>query len=218
MYGIFSRTLFLSGGESDMIRKISQLASQKFVFYKIIHENDYEIYRYGFELFFSLLLTVIIIFIISFFLEKMFETFLYLIGFFIVRIICGGYHAKHHISCFITSLLTYCLFLFLYNLIIKDKFSLFFIVLMILISVLIILVFTPVEHPNNPMSIYRKKKNRRRGFILSISIFVTFLITMIAPFLTDYFIPVFIGIFIAAVAMLVAEIEILFLKRKEVRE
>lgn len=201
-----------------MFGKISQLASKKFIFYKIIHPNDYEIYKYGFELFFSLLLTVIIIFVISFFFEKMFETLLYLIGFFTVRIICGGYHAKHHISCFITSLLTYCLFLLFYNLITKDEYSFIFIVLMISISAIIILIFTPIEHPNNPMSLYRKKKNRKRGLFLSISIFIILLIVIIIPFLANFFVPFFIGVFFAAVAMLAAEIEILFLKRKEVHK
>ena len=198
-----------------MIRKFSRYVSQKFVFYKIIHQNDYEIYKYGFELFFSLFLTVIIIFVISLFLGKTLETFLYLIGFFSIRVVCGGYHAKHHISCFVTSLLTYVFFLYLHQLIIKDEYKLIFIILMLSISVPIILAFTPIEHPNNPMSVYRKKKNKKIGIILSVLIVVAFSVTIMAPFLTDYFIPVFVGIFIAVVAMVAAKIEILLLKRKE---
>lgn len=86
---------------------------------------------------------------------------------------------------------------------------------MLSISVPIILAFTPIEHPNNPMSVYRKKKNKKIGIILSVLIVVAFSVTIMAPFLTDYFIPIFVGIFIAVVAMVAAKIEILLLKRKE---
>ena len=153
-----------------MYKKFSQKITEKFVTFGIISKEDYEVYKYGFELLIALLSTTIIIFLISLFIGKFIETILYLVGFFSVRAICGGYHAKHHYTCFITTISSYFLFLLL-NICFSSKPYLNLAVgVMTIFSSISIIAFAPIEHPYNPMTEYRKNKNRLLSLLLSVII------------------------------------------------
>lgn len=199
-----------------LYNKVSQIITKKLLSYGVIKKNDFEVYRYGFELLISLLITILVIVIISCFLGKGIESIIYLVGFFSVRVICGGYHAKHHWSCFLTTLGTYFFFLFIYfNLIRIVKLEIILFCLNFFSSI-IIMVFAPVEDPNNRMSEFRKRKSKILGLILSLTIFGVFALScLVERNIVKYFVPYFIGIFISSSAILVARIEKIFLIRKE---
>lgn len=198
-----------------MYNIISQTITKRFVKLGIIKDNDCDVYKYGFELLIALILTTGIIIIVSLFVDKFIETILYLIGFFSVRVICGGYHAKHHYSCFIATISSYLLFLLL-NYCFCSKSHLNLVAgFMTIVSTILIIAFAPVKHPDNPMTEYRKKRNRLFSLILSV---VICLIHFASLFLEYALLHVFnytVGIFLAALAILAAKIEISILKRKE---
>lgn len=195
-----------------MYKKISQKITEKFVMLGIIKKDEYEIYKYGFELLTALFFTTIIILLISLSIGKFIETALYLIGFFSVRSICGGYHAKHHYTCFITTIFTYFLFLFL-NYYFSSKSYLFFTIgLMTIVSSGLIIAFAPIEHPNNPMTEYRKNRNRFLSLILSITICLIYFASMFSKMAMLYVFNYAVGIFLATLAILVAKIEIVIFK------
>lgn len=198
-----------------MYKKISQIITRKFVTLGIISEDDYEIYKYGFELLIALLSTTIVIILISIFINKFVETILYLVGFFSVRVICGGYHAKHHYTCFVTTISSYLLFLLL-NICFSSKPFLSLVAgVMTIVSSISIIAFAPVEHPNNPMTKYRKNRNRLLSFILSIIICLVYFIFLFFESTLLYVFSYTIGTFLAALAILAAKIEIVIFKRKE---
>ena len=165
-----------------MYKKISQIITHKFVTLGIISEDDYEIYKYGFELLIALLSTTSAIVLVSIFINKFVETILYLVGFFSVRMICGGYHAKHHYTCFVTTISFY--FLFIYN----------------------------------PMTNYRKKRNRVLSLTLSIIICLIYFVSLFFEKIQPYTLCLVLGIFIATLTLLIAKIEIVIIKRKEVQK
>lgn len=198
-----------------LYNKIAQTITQKLISNNIVKKDDFEIYQYGFELLLSLLFTVLVVFVISFFIGMTIETMIYFVGFFSVRVICGGYHAKHHWSCFITTLCTYLIFLFVYFMLVEEMRMKTILFVFSIISVIIILFFAPVEDPNNHMSEFRRKKSNILKFVLSFIVLSIFtlacliknnVIILIAPF--------FVGIFIAAFAILVAKVENIFLKER----
>ncbi len=200
-----------------MYKKISQLITHKFVTLGIISEDDYEIYKYGFELLIALLSTTITIVLISIFINKFVETILYLVGFFCVRAICGGYHAKHHYSCFITTISSYLLFLLL-NICFFSKPYLGLVTgVMTIVSSIFILAFTPVEHPDNPMTDYRKSRNRCLSLLLTFVICIIYFMSLFLENISPYIFNYSTGIFLAALAILTAKIEIVIIKRKEDR-
>lgn len=196
-----------------MYEKISQAIVQKLIKLGTISKDEFEIYKYGFELIVSLLLTTITIVLVSIVINKFVDTLLYLAGFFCVRAICGGYHAKHHLTCFITTLFSYFVFLILnYN---CSKFNIIYaIVLMTIISLVLIMAFAPVEHPDNPMTEFRKKRNRLLSVILSAFICMISFVSLISEVASLFIFNYLAGVFLAALAILAAEIELLILKER----
>ena len=194
---------------------ISQSITQKFVKLGIIKEDDYEVYKYGFELLIALILTTGVIIIVSLLVDKFIETLLYLIGFFSIRVVCGGYHAKHHYSCFIATTSSYFLFLLLNYCFCSKPYLNLVAGFMTIVSAISIIAFAPIEHPDNPMTEYRKKRNRLFSLILSVIICFIHFASLFSEFALLYVFSYTIGIFLADFAILAAKIEISILKRKE---
>lgn len=198
-----------------MYSKLSQKITQKFAEHNIIDDEKSEIYKYGLELMLSLVFTVTVILITSVLVNKILETVLFLAGFFAARIICGGYHAKHHYSCFITSISMYIAFLLFHHLTSQHlRLNLIF-ALMSVVSIILIIAFAPVEHPDNPMTEYRKSKNRLLSYLLSCIIIFFLVISSLVKKSIIVLLPLNMGIFFAALAILAAKVETVFLKRKE---
>lgn len=201
-----------------MYNKISEKITRKLVELGIIDNESIDIYKYGFELLLSLLFTTLFILILSVFIKKLSETVIYLIGFFVVRIICGGYHAKHHYSCFITTISSYILFLLFEYLTITENQSKLFTVVTLVFSIIIIAAFSPVEHPDNPMTEYRRIKNRRLSYILIFALVLCLVISLIIHNIPACLFSLVSGIFIASLAIAAAKIEKYILSRKEVKQ
>lgn len=198
-----------------MYNIISQTITKRFVKLGIIKEDDYEVYKYGLELLIALILTTGIIIIVSLFVDKFIETILYLIGFFSVRVICGGYHAKHHYSCFIATTSSYFLFLLLNYCFCSKPYLNLVAGFMTIVSAILIIAFAPIEHPDNPMTEYRKNRNRFFSLILSIIICLVHVASLFFESASLYIFSYTVGIFLAALAILAAKIEIAIFKRKE---
>ncbi len=186
---------------------ISKKITDSFVKYHVINTDDYDIYKYGIENLLALIITVISILLISVISKKFVCTIFYLIGFLGTRSICGGYHAKHHYSCFIGTFSIYLIFLLLYFIFIKSSYLAIFTTAISLISSITIFTFAPIEHKNNPMTDYRKKKNRIMSIVLSVLTLMVLIISLINFKICPYILPFNIGIFLAAITILAAKIE-----------
>ncbi len=200
-----------------MYKKISQIITHKFVTLGIISENDYEIYKYGLELLIALLSTTIAIILTSILINKFFETILYLVGFFSVRVICGGYHAKRHYTCFAITNLSYFLFVFLDYCFFEKPYMVFITGFMTIVSSVLIVAFAPIEHPDNPMTEYRKSRNRFFSLLLTFLICIIYCASLVLENISPYIFNYTTGIFLAALAILTAKIENSIIKRKEER-
>ncbi len=86
-----------------------------------------------------------------------------------------------------------------------------------MVSSIFILAFAPVEHPDNPMTEYRKKKNRSFSLLLAFFICIIYFVSLALENTLPYVFNYATGIFLAALAILTAKIEIMILKRKEER-
>lgn len=130
--------------------------------------NEIKVYQYGFELLVSTAMNLIGIFLISYFMDALFEVFLFLLGFIPIRSIAGGYHAKHHWSCIAGfNSIYFITIIFIKN--INDEFIIIFALLSVILSLIIIIIFAPVAPENKPLTEKRRKKQR------DISIFIALL-------------------------------------------
>jgi accessory gene regulator B len=153
--------------------------------------------------------------IISAIFNNIIETLFFLFAFLGTRTICGGYHAKHYYSCFVGTVSIYVFSLLINYLVqLKPYANLFFFPFTI-ISSIIVIVFAPVEHPNNPMTTYRKNKNCLLSRILSILVSLFHFISLFINLDATPKISFYIGFVLAAATVLVAKIETKIIKRKE---
>lgn len=151
-----------------MIAQLSKRMASFFVCNKIIEEEDEEVYEYGLQLLLSTLLNGFIALLIAIITGTVLQCFLYLAVFIIMRKTAGGYHAKTHSGC--CCILVFVLTCFV-NFIKTVTMEIYTITTLasVVFSVIIILLFAPLEHENKPIS-DKDRINLRRKSILYISI------------------------------------------------
>ena len=198
-----------------MYSKISRKITSLLIDIGVIDNKSFEIYEYGFEVILAFAFSTLIIIVFSFMLNRFSETLLYLIGFFSVRAVCGGYHAKHHYSCFGITISTYFLFLFFQHYFSVKTYLNQVVFFTIIVSFIIILVFSPIEHPNNPMTEYRKKRSRFYSVVLSFVLCVVLGISLLNNRILTVICSYALGTFWASLAILAARINLIILRRKE---
>ena len=144
-------------------------------------ENEKEIYIYGFELLLSNSFTMLIILVISILFGNIFYILSFVWFFFIPRLFCGGLHANTHLICTLMSnaifisVVIISIFLIYFNLEV-------FIVLLLVPSMIVTSVFSPVINKNHPISDKTYKRNRVISLSLSL---INFAIIIFALYITN---------------------------------
>lgn len=143
-----------------MFNSIAEEISLKLVADKLIPIDKMKYYTYGIELVLNNLLIFLSISVISFFVDKVFISLVYILTYCPIRNYVGGYHCKTYLKCYITSMSLYISMLIFDTYLTNNKLIVSFILLVITIP--IILILTPVDYGNGPISnderrIYRQK-------------------------------------------------------------
>lgn len=122
------------------------------------------LYQYGFELFISSVISVLVVLMIGLVFRHPEYSLIYLIGFTPIRVCAGGYHGKTHLKCYLVFSLTFatCMILLL-NLVFTQIFP-------IITCTVLLLTMTrlaPVEAKNKPLTPERRSRNHRNAVMLS---------------------------------------------------
>lgn len=128
----------------------------------LFDDNDkfpLEVYIYGIEICLSSLIGIIAILIISFMIGRFFEGILYIITLFIIRSCTGGYHAQTYFKCNLIYIFSYLCTIKFYNFISKQYliFNNYFCLIIMIISIIIIWLYAPVENVNKKINEKSKK-------------------------------------------------------------
>ncbi|MEI6579834.1 MAG: accessory gene regulator B family protein [Eubacteriales bacterium] len=143
---------------------MSKKISSFFISNNIIKEEDKEVYEYSLEILLSTLLNFAAVIILAIFTGKILEATLFVLGFIPLRALAGGYHASNHFRCFLILLFTYSMFL-LTVFFIPVKVILAATIFLILSSILLIFILSPVEDSNKPLSKEETRKFKRKSRI-----------------------------------------------------
>lgn len=130
----------------------------------------FEVYKYGVEITISSLLNIILIIAASIAVSDVISGVVFLAVFISLRSFVGGYHAKTYFMCNALFLLTY-LTVFYINSVAAfiDEYLLSrFLTILILLGIIPIITFAPVENPNKPISEKKAKISR----IIGISVYI----------------------------------------------
>lgn len=188
---------------------------RRLIKHKIIEEDEFEIYRYGCEVFCLSTVTVVSILIISAYNGNLLETVCYFLGFIPLRIYAGGYHANTRIQCFSVSIIIYFIFsLILDN--VNPAMMSYYCTLSVIISWISIVVFAPVIHKNHSVS--PKERNYYRKICIVICCVESALAVIGNSVLNNnyYVLSFCMGILAASVSILVSKMDqnVLILERK----
>jgi|GEM_PF-1198182 len=177
---------------SCLVKKISETNS-KFT------ELELKKMEYGLTCFFDEV-TKIIPYYIIFYLFSLQQYYVVVFVFFCpIRLFSGGFHAKTYWGCFFISFVTICVIILI------GKYITMYIVtsiLVLIISVLLIYIFSPVDNINK-----RIKSKERRKKLKYCSVVTTFLLSGLCYVIPDrFFTTAVLSVFIAVLMMMIGKI------------
>ncbi len=150
----------LSANSRRQIKLISKLSERIAAGLKqssIINEDDVELYAYGFYILISKLLFLIIALILGVILNIVFESIVFYVSFSIIRAYAGGVHANKEWKCFLYTSVSIIMCALGIKVFINLKPTVLFAVIL-MISSLIIIIISPLDTKEKPLSAKEKEK------------------------------------------------------------
>ncbi len=147
---------------STMSRKVAITLATK----EIISNENIDVYAYGLELFFFKAFFYCLVLLFALTTETLMVSILFLAMFLGLRQYTGGYHCKTSFMCLATSLLIYFAFYIIYN--VRSPLIEVALIITSMLSVGIIVILSPRENVNKPLTNYEKKKYRWYSIIITI--------------------------------------------------
>lgn len=160
------------GERKEMLHMISFLSRsvvRSLIKNNAIEMKKAEVYQYGFEILFSSITTFLIAVLSGILLHCFTAAMLFFIIFAMFRQICGGYHAKHYWRCNLLFLGVINAVLVVYRFFPTDRFTTMHYIFL-LVSLLIICIYAPVENENKPLSAEQVLLFRKISRIIVISL------------------------------------------------
>jgi accessory gene regulator B len=150
-----------------MFQKTSASITDNLVKSGTITSADKEIYLFGIQQGFAILLNILTTIVIGLLLGVLWQILLFTISYIGLRSFAGGYHAKTPQRCYIYStILTLAISLLLQYLTI----SISVYIILLLFSTIVILVLSPVENNNKPLDALEKRVYKKTSVVVCLSI------------------------------------------------
>lgn len=148
-----------------MIKKAAVWSTSWLCANGIVEPEKDKIYAYGMELVLSGLVNILSVLLISILLFHPIDGLLFLAAFIPLRTTAGGYHANSHLSCNLVFLCTFIVLEGLGYWLLKYCSVILYLVIAIT-SFVTLLILSPSEAKNKPLTLERRQSNRRRSLIL----------------------------------------------------
>lgn len=189
-----------------MYNFFSKKIVNKLVENNLIKSEEAELYEYCFILLISTLTSILSLLIIAVFTNTLFYSSIILLSFLVCRLCCGGYHANHHLTCYIITILNHisCLFLLLHF---CKTYNPYLIGCINLISFLLLFLFSPIENKNNPLSDKQKTFHKIQCRLIAIINIIISFIPIYIPNSQLGICSFSIGVFSASFSMIISLIK-----------
>ena len=139
---------------------------------KTISKEEEDLYLYALKLLSRSIINLITVIAIGLLLNMVKESIIFFMSFFVLRKFVGGLHAETYIACFCSSTILFALGLVIVKY--AKYIPLGIWVLMSFVSILLIVLYSPIEHPN------KKFNSKEFDVYRKISIFISVTITLIS--------------------------------------
>ncbi len=144
-----------------MISKIADLVLNNLSDNNKINSDHREIYAYALENFISGLITWIIFSLVAILLKIPDRMIVFVAFYAPIRKYAGGFHAETRVGCLLLSLFSTIFLIYMSILISRSNMWYVGAILCMLLSIILIFAFAPVDHPNRRLSPKKKHLNRR---------------------------------------------------------
>ncbi len=144
---------------------IANILTKKYIEKNIIDEKLQNMYREGLMLIIADIINISIILLIGACIRKFTYSAIFLATFWTVRWFSGGYHAKTYGLCRITTVSSFLMAVLLCD-ILKGQMQ-YLSVLFIIITLITILFFSPIKHPNKELSPQVRRKSKKIALIIA---------------------------------------------------
>ncbi|GHU52618.1 hypothetical protein FACS1894132_02670 [Clostridia bacterium] len=153
-----------------MFAKVSEMITQALEDGERISREDRELYKFGIKNGLSILLNLATTVIIGIIYSMLWQAILFIVAYIPLRSYAGGWHAKTPLRCYFSSIGILCILLSVLKWINISTSSL---LIIIIVSILIICIFAPVEDFNKPLDNQESKIYRiRTRLVLIIELFI----------------------------------------------
>ncbi len=126
-----------------------------------------DIYQYGIEITISSILNIILVLLCSLFLSDFFAGLTYLFIFVFLRSFTGGYHATTYFRCNLTIVTTFLVTFIFYKTITYYEISFLVFEAIMLISLVPIIIFSPVPNKHKPLTDMRRKQSYKLSIVIA---------------------------------------------------
>lgn len=188
-----------------MITRLSKKMASFFARNKVIKSEDEEVYEYGLQLLLSTVFNGIIALVLAIISGTVLQCVCYLAVFVLLRKSAGGFHAKTHFGCCCILAVVLSLFIMFIKFVPNEAYSIVS-AIAVVFSVVIILIFAPLEHENKPISDRDKIRLRKISVIYAV-LFTFLILVLFIVKLKMIMVCVVLGMFTASGSMLAAVIE-----------
>lgn len=168
---------------------------------KIIENEDFEIYRYGFETLTYFIVNVLVALFIGIAFNKFVHTIIFLSCYCTLRQFTGGYHARNYTECTLTFAVIYILVILAANNI--DIYnSKYLLITLLLLSITMIYSIAPLEHRNKPLRIDEKANYKKIIKKITLTITIIVITSFIFNVINEYILYSILAVFLIAILLL----------------
>ena len=144
--------------------------SEKIADFLFADSNDYplEVYVYGIKLLISSIIGMCVISAIGLFTGYFPQAMIYIVTLSLIKSFAGGYHANTYLKCNTIFVISFLFSIFMYRVLIKMSESGIFITigLIFVVTLLTLILFSPVQHPNKKIEPCDRKKYKIISIIM----------------------------------------------------
>ncbi len=145
---------------------ISEFFVRQFINRQIISADKKEIYKTGLNLIIADIINFSLVLAIGVITKSFVSSCIYLIMFWTLRRFSGGFHARTYGVCRLVTLGTYILILLVSN--VLNNFLLVSSVICSIITIITMIVFAPIRHPNKELTENEAKANKLFSVVVTI--------------------------------------------------
>lgn len=138
---------------------------------KEIEKEDYEVYKYGFEVLIAFIVNISMVLSIGLIFDKVLHSIVFLICYCPIRQFAGGYHADSYMKCLLIFILIFLSTIYVSTNIDFQTYKAIIFTISTL-SYISIFLLAPIEHRNNPLNLNEIVEYKKISRLLACIVYI----------------------------------------------